>query len=328
MAPVLAIDLGCTKYIVAAADDDGVELGRERGATPGAETDAPGDHGVEILATALERVCARAGIDIGDASALAIGSPGPLNRRTGVILSPPQLPWGDYPLAPRLSERLGGVTVSIDNDCKVGGIGEHRFGAGAGAGSMAYFGVGTGIGGCVIVDGRVQYGESDNASEIGHLCVWMHGPPCGCGSDGCLEGIASGSGIAARARARAREDTTWTVLQQAAGGDVDSIDGAMVVAAAAAGDEPAARIWRDATVAMGAGVASMMNALSPEVVVIGGGIAARHGGEWVAQIETEARRRAIGPNADCTRIMAAQLGEDSVLRGAIALALDRARSQA
>jgi glucokinase len=322
MDHVLAVDLGCTKYIVAVADAAGNELAREGGPTLGDEGPAAG---VERLADALARACARAGVEPGGASALGIGAPGPLDRAAGMILSPPQLPWGDFELARALGDRVGVEQVVIDNDCKAGGIGEHRSGAGRGASSMVYFGVGTGIGGCIVLDGRVHYGASDNAAEIGHLCVWMGGPPCGCGSEGCLEGIASGSGIERRARtlAAAGRDEAATLLQLAEG-DPAAITGATVVAAANTGDPAAIRIWEDAQRALGAACASMMNALSPEVIVLGGGIVAKSGQGYIDRIELEARRRALGPNEHATRIVAAELGADSVLRGAIHMALDAA----
>lgn len=319
MSCLLALDLGCTKLIAAACDSQGTPLASVRLAT---DADRGGDDCVRRIADACATACDQAGLSLATAAALGVGCPGPLDRGAGMVLSPPQLPWGDYPIAARLSEQLGGIPVVIDNDCKAGGLGEFRFGAAAGASSMVYFGIGTGIGGCVIVDGQIWYGASDNANELGHLVVWMDGPPCGCGSHGCLEGIASGSGMERRARLAARQGEVPALLA-AAGGDPDAIDGALIVSMAD-DDAGAGRIWRDAKVALAAGVASVMNALSPEVVVLGGGIVARHGEPLVREIEAGARARALGPNRAATRIVGAALGELSVLRGAGAMAFDLA----
>lgn len=326
MEHVLAVDLGCTKFIAAVADAHGNELAREEGPTLGA---AGPEDGVGRLADALVRACARANVDPSSCAALGIGAPGPLDRASGVLLSPPQLPWGNFPLASELGERVGVRRVVLDNDCKVGGIGEYRSGAGRGTNNMVYFGVGTGVGGCVVLDGKVVYGASDNASELGHLCVWMDGPPCGCGSDGCLEAIASGSGIERRARMLVdAQDPSAAAILAHAGGESSAVTAAAVVAAAKAGDPTAARLWEDAQRALGAACASVMNTLSPELIVLGGGIVARHGLSYVTRVDREARRRALGPNEHATHIVSAQLGADSVLRGAIHMAVDRAAAAA
>jgi glucokinase len=167
------------------------------------------------------------------------------------------------------------------------------------------------------VDYEVVYGASDNASELGHLVVWMGGPECGCGSRGCLEGIASGSGMERRARLAISEGR-YTSLPR------EGVTGADIARGKDNGDQLSIEIWRDAREALASAVASMMSALSPEVVVVGGGIAARNGEAWVEQVAERARELAFGPNAEATRISGPALGADSVLRGAVALAIEAA----
>ena len=177
-APVIAVDLGGTKSIVAVCSPDGTELGRERFATdPGAGGDAYADR----VAEAIMRMPGGA-----EAAAVGIGSPGPLDRGTGTIQNTPNLPWGEYPLRDRLAERTGIQSIAVENDCTSGGLGEFHFGAARGASSMVYYGVGTGVGGCVIVEGKVLYGASGDAGELGHTIVWLDGPVCGCGRCGWL----------------------------------------------------------------------------------------------------------------------------------------------
>lgn len=321
MSHLLAIDLGCTKAIVAVATPSGALIASERIDT---NVDDGAAAAMRRLARALRFVCEESGLDVEDAAALGIGAPGPLDRAAGVLHDPPQMPWGEAPIIELLLAELGvELPWRLDNDCKAGGLGELRRGAARGAGSMVYFGVGTGIGGAIVLDGELWHGASDNAAEIGHLKVWIDGPECGCGARGCLEGIASGSGIERRARTAitAGRDTSLGHLG-------DNVRGADISAAAAEGDELALELLEDAAAAMGAAVGSMINALSPDVVVLGGGMAARGGDDWVAEIQRRARAASFGPNRDFTRVVGPELGELSVLHGAVELASDVASQQA
>jgi glucokinase len=316
MGHLLAIDLGCTKAIVGVAAPSGALIASERIET---RVEDGARSAMTRLADALRTVCDDVGLDVADAVALGIGAPGPLDRAAGVLLDPPQMPWGEAPVMQLLLDALERPDLpwKLDNDCKVGGLGELRRGAARGARSVVYFGVGTGIGGAIILDGRLWHGASDNAAEIGHLKVWLDGPECGCGALGCLEGIASGSGIERRAR------TALTAGRHSSLAHLgDNVRGADVSAAAAAGDDLAIDLLEDAAAAMGAAVGSMINALSPDVVVIGGGMAARGGDDWIVDIERRARAASFGPNRESTRIVGPELGELSVLHGAIELARD------
>ncbi|MCW2924210.1 MAG: transcriptional regulator [Thermoleophilia bacterium] len=314
MSHLLALDLGCTKALVGVADAAGTILARRRIDTLVAEG---AERAMARVAAALVEACAEVGLDPAGAAALGIGAPGPLDRARGVLLDPPQMPWGEAPVVELLLAALGveDLPWRLDNDCKVGGLGELWRGAATGASSMVYFGVGTGVGGCIVLDGEPWHGVSDNAAELGHLTVWMDGPECGCGALGCLEGIASGSGIERRAR---RAITAGRATSLAHHGD--NVRGADVAAAAAAGDELAIELLEDAATALGVAVGSMVNAFSPEVVVIGGGMAARGGGAWLDDVANRARAASFGPNRDASRIVGPALGEESVLHGAVHLA--------
>lgn len=316
MSFVIGVDLGGTKILAVAADLNGNVYTIARAETRAHEG---GDTGVEQIARAVEEACRAIGKEPKDALALGIGSPGPLDLEKGLIVHTPNLPWGIYPIRDRLSARLGGTPVTIDNDCKVGGLGEFRFGAGKGSRTMVYFGVGTGIGGCVIVDGQIQYGASGNASEVGHMVVWMDGPVCGCGTAGCVEAVASGSGLTRRARELVRSGRGAALLQIA--GTVDAVDAGTVARAAAAGDPEARRLWEQGIQALGIGAANMMTTLSPEVIVLGGGVVEKNGEAYVDAVAAAARKYAFGPNAEATRIVPAALADESALRGAVALAL-------
>src|SRR5437763_7503791 len=135
-------------------------------------------------------------------AAVGVGCGGPLDRRRGLILSPPNLPgWDEFPVVALLEERLG-VPVLLDNDANAAALGEHRYGAGRGLRHLVYITISTGIGGGVIVRGELVHGVHDGAGEVGHMTVLPEGPACGCGARGCLEALCSGTSIARRARER------------------------------------------------------------------------------------------------------------------------------
>lgn len=319
MRLVIGIDLGGTKISAAVADERGQVLGRGRAETRASE----GPEGaLGRMIAAVAEAAAAAGVDPRQATAIGVGSPGPLDLARGLILGSPNLGWHDFPLRDRLAAHFG-LPVALDNDCKAGGLGELRFGAGQGARHLIYVGVGTGIGGAVILDGRLWYGATGNAAELGHTVVDLDGPPCGCGARGCVEAIASGSALARLGRAAARAGRAPGLLALA-GGDPDRIDGGTVAAAARAGDPEARAIWDRAIRALGAALATFVNAFSPEVVVLGGGVAEKNGPAYVAAVAEAAGHLALRANWAPVRVVPAALGGDSALLGAVALALDRA----
>jgi glucokinase len=314
-----AIDVGATKTLVAVAMEPRPPWTVERLDTRAGEG---GDQLVERSAAALARLADREGGGLSGLRAIGVGVGGPLDRDRGVLLAPLNLGWRRYPLSTKLIESTG-VPVMVDNDCNLGGVGEHQLGAGRGAEVLVYIGIGTGIGGGVIIGGRIHRGASGNAGELGRMIVDFTAagdPPSWWQS---AEFSGSGRGLADQARRLATAGLAPALLAEA--GEVETITAAHVAALARSGDEPAMRVWRRGIAAISAAVASVINVLSPDVVVLGGGIPARAGAPYIQAIATEARSRAFGPNAEATRIVAAALGDDSVLAGALLLAHDATR---
>jgi glucokinase len=198
---------------------------------------------------------------------------------------------------------LGRPSV-LDNDAVAACAGEHRYGAGRGTHDMVYLTISTGVGGGVVIDGRLHRGRTGNGGELGHVTVDWHGRRCrGCGRRGCLEAYASGTSIAERARE--------------AGMDVATA--ADVSTAAAAGDPVAVRIWDETCEALACGITSIANLFEPEVVVLGGGVV-RTGEQLLAPV-----RRAVGEQAICAqvKIVAAAFGDAVGVAGAAAIAYER-----
>lgn len=303
---VLAIDIGGTKLAAAVIRADGTIVSQRRAAT-GAPADA------EALFDALERLCQATLREAGSAVEwIGVGCGGPMRYPEGLV-SPLNIPaWRDFPLRQRLSHAFG-LPCVVDNDAKAMALGEQWLGAGRGARNMLGMVVSTGVGGGAIVDGRLLHGERGNAGHIGHVVVWPGGPVCGCGTRGCVEGIASGTAIARRIAEALAAGAETTLPRGATAADAAE--------AARRGDALARRLFRDAGEAVGRGIASTAALLDLDVVVVGGSIALRAWDLLGPPLEEEVRRTARLDFTRGIRVVRAALGDSAGLVGAAALAL-------
>ncbi len=245
---------------------------------------------------------------------MGIGSPGPLNRETGVVIFTPNLGWRDFPLRDRVQYAVR-LPATLDNDANCATLGEWWLGAARGARHVVGLTLGTGIGGGLILDGRLYHGISDVAGELGHMTIDSNGRRCGCGNYGCLEAYASGTAIAMRAR-EALAGGEPSSLPQLVGGDLSKITAAQVYGAAKDGDALAVEVVRETARFLGIGVANLLNAFNPEVVVLAGGVT--HAGDALFEpMRAEVRRRAFKPAVDACRIVPGVLPNAGVI-GAIA----------
>jgi len=311
---VAGVDLGGTKIYTALADDSGRLLAETIVATGAGDG---GEAVVRRIAATVAEVCASGGSGV-DISALGIGVPGPINPATGLVDQAPNLGWRNVPVKEILQQTLG-VPVLADNDANLAALGEHRFGAGAGVRNMVYVTVSTGIGGGLILDGKIYHGVSGAAGELGHMVIDPLGPLCSCGRRGCLEALASGTAMANRARELVAAGCGQAILHKA-GGRAENIDALTVAAAAAGGDGEAIDILKDAGKALGMGLANLVNLLNPALVVLGGG--AMNAGRLLWEtMEQELKVRALAAALENLRVVPAALGKRSGLMGAVALAL-------
>ncbi|MDT8340231.1 MAG: ROK family protein, partial [Longimicrobiales bacterium] len=242
-----------------------------------------------------------------------VGSPGAVDRVSGRVVQSPNLGWRDYPLRDRVQE-LADWPVVVDNDANCAAFGEYWVGAGRGTRSMIGVVVGTGIGGGIILDGRLLHGASDAAGEIGHTTVNFAGRRCACGNYGCVEAYASGPNIAARAR-EGLEAGAESVLVRMVEGRLDRVTAATVYEAVVEGDVYAADVMMETARILGAGIASLINVLNPEAVVIMGGVT-RAGRVLFDPLRAEIRRRTFRVASDACRILPAQLPETAGVVGA------------
>jgi glucokinase len=234
-----------------------------------------------------------------------------------VILFSANLNVKNYPIGPELSAWLG-APVLVQNDVRAGGYGEFALGAGRGYRNMIAAFVGTGIGGFVVVDGKVVEGSTENAGEIGHVIVKAGGPKCGCGRRGCMEALSSKTAIAGRV-SKAVKKKTPTVLaaKMARKGRLKSGDLAEAVEDK---DEVAVHEVRRAAHFLGLGLGGLVNVLGPEIVVIGGGVAQALGEPWLDLVRASARRQILTDPEGKIQIVGAALGDDAAVLGAALLA--------
>jgi glucokinase len=299
---VLAIDIGGTKLAAAVVREDGVVVTRGRVPTQPEKGPAAA---LERLLGLCRQLIGEAGLTVDALDGVGVASAGPLDARRGVLLSPPNLVgWSEFPLVFTLEEGLG-RSVRFENDASAAALAEHRFGAGRGLDHLVYFTLSTGIGGGVILDGRLYRGATGNAAELGHLQLSYDGWPCPCGGRGCLEAFASGSAIARRAREKTGRSTLTTPD---------------VVEAVRAKEPWAVALWDETMEVLGAGIASTINAFNPQRIILGGGVTAA--GELLFEpLRRIARGRAMPALAKGVDVMPAQLGDDVGVLGAAASAL-------
>ncbi|HEX4627257.1 MAG TPA: ROK family protein, partial [Gemmatimonadales bacterium] len=294
MRYVVGVDLGGTNIVVGTVAEDGSELVGLVSEPTIPEQGADAVLG-RIAKLARASMAAARGKQI---AGVGIGSPGPLDTKTGVVLLTPNLGWTNYPLRDRLAEALG-LPATLDNDANCAIFGEWWRGAARGAQHVVGLTIGTGIGGGIVLGGEIYRGASDIAGEIGHMTIDLNGRRCKCGNYGCLEAYASGPAIAARA-VEGIEAGVDTGLPQYVRGDLSKITAQLVYEAAHDGDDFALEVVKDTARFLGAGVASIVNIFNPGVVVICGGVTLA-GERLFGPLKSEVKRRAFKPAVDVCR---------------------------
>jgi glucokinase len=243
---------------------------------------------------------------------------GPVDVARGIVLHSHRVPgWDDLPLAARLREVLARPVV-IENDANAVALGEYRYGAGRGVEDLVYLTVSTGIGGGIVLGGRLWRGSHGLAGEIGHMVIRAGGPLCSCGNRGCLESLASGLSIARRAREALHQQGPSTHLRTLTGGRQDAITAEMVFRAARAGDPLAEGVVRAVAEDLGLGIAMLCSVVDPARVLLGGGVA-KAGEQLLAPVREAFRRHAFPLLADHVEIVPAEYPDDGGLLGAAAL---------
>jgi glucokinase len=269
-----------------------------------------------------ERAIAATKTEVSDAEILGVGvgAPGPLDTKRGIVLLTPNLGWVNLPLRQIIHDRLG-LPASLDNDANCAVLGEWWVGAARGARHAIGITIGTGIGGGLILDGKLYHGASDVAGEIGHTTIDTEGRRCKCGNYGCLEAYASGPNIALRA-VEEIEAGAVSRLPTLVGGDLSKITAQTVYQAAQDGDDLALEVVNDTARFLGVGIGNLLNVFNPEVVVVCGGVTAA-GDHLFVTLRRETARRAFKPAVAACRIVPGELAGTAGVFGAAKAFLDQ-----
>jgi glucokinase len=252
---------------------------------------------------------------------IGLGSPGPLDRKTGTVIETPNLGWRNFPLRDLISNSIG-LEAELDNDANCATIGEWWMGAGQGVKTLIGVTLGTGIGGGIVLDGRVFHGAADVAGEVGHMTIDSTGRKCKCGNYGCLEAYASGPAIAARA-IEGLETGDTSLLPSLVNDDLSRITAETVYEAIVAGDLYAKEVMRETAKFLGAGLANLINILNPGMVVISGGVT-RAGEHLFEPLRAQIRRRAFRHAEESCQIVSTTLdGKAGVIGAAYMFRVER-----
>lgn len=317
----VGVDIGGTNVVVGLVRAEGgppLAL-RSRSTVSLGDAEASLRHLARLVDEVISEGLAAAGGAREDVAGVGVGSPGPLDLEAGVVLDPFNLAWRDFPLRDQLAEATG-LPTYLDNDANCATWGEFWQGAGRETRSLVGVTLGTGIGGGLVMEGKLVHGASSTAGELGHMTIDFEGRPCKCGNRGCIEAYASGPNIAARAR-EGVEAGASSILLELAGGDPAGITAVTVYEAIVQGDEYAAEVMERTARILGAGIANIVNVLNPETVVIVGGVT-RAGEHLFEPLRDEVRARAFRIAERACRIVPGALPETAGVIGAAGLLLE------
>lgn len=320
-APILAVDIGGTKIMTALFSADIKMLSKDVCPTLPDEGVKPV---IERLCSAIQSMLEGNNLKASQLGGIGIACAGGIDSDRGVVVTPsPNMPnWVDIPLADIIRERFK-IGTFVVNDATAAALGEHRSGAGRGVNHLVLLTLGTGIGGGIITNGELYLGAVGAAAEMGHMTVDDNGPKCGCGNTGCLEMLASGRAVERDAAERVGRGERSS-LSEMAGGKTENITAEMVGKAAENGDPLALDVLSRASYYLGIGMVNVVNIFSPEMIVLGGGMAELDD-LFIGPGKKMVAERAFPVSSRIVRIVTAQLGNEAGVYGAAVFALDRSR---
>lgn len=320
--PVAAVvDIGGTKVRAAVVAADGTVLGRS---TLPTEAHNGPDAVIERIVRGLNQALMDAGRGAEEMAGIGIACAGLVEVEEGVVVSSPNLPgWDRVPLRERIEAELR-VKTFVDNDANAAALGEHRFGAGRGCSHLIFITVSTGIGAGLVLGGKLYTGAWGTAGEVGHMTLEADGPPCVCGQRGCLEALASGPAMAREAIRRLKAGEPSQLLELS-GGRPEGVTAELIGQAAAAGDSLAREVVQRAATYLGIGLASLVNLLNPEVIVVGGGVS--HMGELLlAPARAVMQERAFAFAVEGVKLVTASLGDMGGVMGMASYVIEAVQS--
>jgi glucokinase len=316
--PVLAVDIGGTKILAALVTKDGKVLAKER--RPTLASEGPTAVIDQLFAT-LDALFRAQKMTASQLHSISIACAGGIDADRGVVTTSPNLPgWIDVPLRDTVKDRYNVKTLLL-NDSSAAALGEYRFGVGKNAKNFIMLTVGTGIGGGIILKGKLYNGTAGSAGELGHMTIDVNGPLCNCGNTGCLEMLASGTAMAQAARRRLNQGEKSALVDMTKG-KIEDITAEQIGIAAQNGDKLSAEIIAEAAAYLGVGMVNLVNIFNPEVLAVGGGVS-KLGDVLLEPARRIVKERAFPISARTVRIVTARLGDEAGVLGAAVFAFEK-----
>lgn len=317
MKKILGFDLGGTKVLAAVLDSDFNILSRVK-------MKANADLGVKsvykVICAVINDACDEAGINTSDLAAIGGCAPGLVEPKTGLVYDTPNLGFKNFPLQAKLSKDFN-VPVHIENDVNAGLYGELHFGAAKGMKNVLALSPGTGIGGAIVIDGKLFRGSRGGAGEFGHIMVQPDGPLCGCGQRGCIEAISSRTALSQQILSFALRGRIPMVIAEAKG-NLKKVKSGLIARSYNSGDEDVQAIVDYSARYLGVAMANLANTFNPESIILGGGLIEALPEPFLRISSQEMRDKAMGINGEEVKVLAAELGDDAVIKGAAKLAAE------
>jgi glucokinase len=310
---VLGVDIGGTKIAVGIVDRSGKILAQGR--TPMIANGTP-EVAFDAVICAIDSMLSTSAVDI---EGIGICAPGPLDPKSGIVLNPPNLPcWRNFPLAERVRAKYS-IPVKVDNDANAAALAETLWGAAQAFHYVFYATIGTGIGTGIVFDGAIYHGKTGSAGEGGHVSIDYRGPVCACGKRGCIEILAAGPAIGARARAKiTAEPSRGKTILDLVKGDISSITSQHVGKAFESGDPMAREVLEETAHLLTIWLGNIIDLLDPDVIVVGGGVAAMLR-SFFEEIQRGLPDWCVNPRAAEIPLLMAHYGADAGIAGGAAL---------
>ncbi|MGN0745157.1 MAG: ROK family protein [Aristaeellaceae bacterium] len=307
------IDVGGTGIQVGVVDETGHIIAKSSMVT---EVGAPYQEQIAGMARCVQEAMDKAGLPMSELKSVGAGVPGLADQKTGMVTYCPNIHWNDVPFREEFQKHID-KPVFIDNDATVAGLAESVAGVSAGSDSSVFLTLGTGVGGGIVINGKVWNGAHGVGSEIGHMILEADGEPCNCGNNGCLERYCSATAIIRMAREQMDNHPDSLILTMSEG-DKAKINAKIVFDAAREGDPTAVKVFRRYIRYLGQAIANIVNFLDPEVVVLGGGVS-KAGAFLLDAVRAEVPKYVLYKTMPIARIELARLGPDAGIIGAAML---------
>ena len=309
----ICLDIGGTKVLGAIFDEKREIIYRLKKKTK--EGGDSSENVEQVIIGVVDEMIRESGIKKSEIHAIAAGAPGVIDQAKGIVLFSPNLPWRDYDIKTPIEKRFG-VPFYIGNDVNVGVLGEYEYGAAKGYHNVVGFFVGTGMGGGLILDGKLFTGNGFKAAEYGHMVLDPEGPLCNCGQRGCLEAFSSKKGMSGYITQQAARGRVSVLAENIQNGVFKS---KALKKALAAKDEVAVEAVDRACHYLAVATGNMINTISPDIVIYGGGVIEAVGDIFLEKILKEVDKYCMPSIRPTVELKCAALGDDSILYGALSM---------